>query len=177
MATAVHDINVPAATGVESREPHDVGELIVKLCAKLNEGDPAPSFEVKTLDGRAIRLQDLRGKIVLLTFWASWCEASVAEIPTLRAIYEECGKDQRFAMIGLSLDKSSEVLRQFVQQREINWTQVHLGDWSQTALPSQYAVTYIPALFLIGPDGTVLRQNLRGSQVRDEVGKALAALQ
>ena len=152
MATAVHDINVPAATGAESQKAFDVGELAVRLSPKLSEGDPAPSFELNTLDGKAIRLQDLRGKVVLLTFWASWCEASVAEIPTLKAIYEEYGKDQRFAMIGLSLDKSREVLREFVQQREINWTQVHLGDWSQTALPSQYAVTYIPALFLIGPD-------------------------
>lgn len=172
MATAVHDINVSGDTA----DALDLGELTVQLRPTLAVGEPAPLFEVKTLDGGTVCLEDFRGKVVLVNFWATWCSASVAEIPALKEIYEEYDEDQRFEMIGLSLDKSAEALRRFVEQRDMTWIHGHVGDWSQTKLPSQYSVSYIPTVVLIGPDGTVVALNLRGPQIREEVEKVLAAL-
>jgi hypothetical protein len=79
-------------------------------------------------------------------------------------------------MVSLSLDRSAETLQRFVEQRDMTWIQGHLGDWSQTELPSQYSISYIPTVLVIGPDGTVVARNLRGPQIREEVQKALAAL-
>jgi peroxiredoxin len=172
VATAVHDIDVSGDT----TEALDLGELMVKMRPTLVVGETAPAFEVKTLDGGTVRLEDSRGKVVLVNFWATWCSASVAGIPTLKGVCEEFGGDERFEMVSLSLDRSAETLQRFVEQRDMTWIQGHLGDWSQTELPSQDSISYIPTVLVIGPDGTVVARNLRGPQIREEVQKALAAL-
>jgi len=78
-----------------------------KMNSRLCKGQPAPMFEVETIGGKRIHLQDLRGKIVLLSFWASWCGEYVADIPMLKELHKEFGSDERFTMIGLSLDRST----------------------------------------------------------------------
>ncbi len=169
---AAHTIIVPENAGKNV----NVGELAVKLNSQLCKGQAAPLFDVETLDGRRIRLQDLRGKIVLLSFWASWCGECVAEIPMLKELYNEFGSDERFVMIGLSLDQSAQTVRTFAESRGMNWTQGVLGDWSQTKIPSQYAVSFIPAMYLIDQNG-ILIDTVRGSETREAIEEALAKLE
>ncbi|UCF14036.1 MAG: TlpA family protein disulfide reductase [Phycisphaerales bacterium] len=171
---AVHTINVPEST--DERQVLDVGELSVELNSRLCKGQAAPPFDVQTLDGKGIRLQDLKGKIVLLSFWASWCGECVADIPMLKKLYNEFGSDRRFVMIGLSLDRSVQKLRNFVKSQEMNWTQGILGDWSESKIPSQYAASFIPTMYLIDQNGIVV-DVLRGSKMRDVIEKALADLE
>ncbi len=176
MAVAVHTINVPESTDEGERQALDVGELAVKLNSRLCKGQAAPLFDVNTLDGKKIRLQGLRGKIVLLAFWASWCGDCVAEIPRLKELHKTFGSDERFAMIGLSLDRSAETVRSFTKSQEMNWTQGVLGDWSQSRIPSLYAVSYIPATYLIDQNGIVV-DVLRGPAMHEAIEKALADLE
>lgn len=173
---AVHTINVPKDTDKNEKQILDLGELAVKLNSQLCKGQAAPLFDVKTLNGKRIRLQDLRGKIVLLAFWASWCGECVAEIPTLKELYKAFGNDKRFVMIGLSLDHSAQTLRSFTKSQEMNWTQGVLGDWSQSKIPSLYAVSYIPTMYLIDQNGIVV-DVLRGPKMHDAIKKALADLE
>ncbi len=173
MATAVHTLNIPRSNSGASNDPFDVGELTVEASPSLSEGQSAPEFEVETLDGKVVRLADLQGKFVLLNFWATWCGECVAQVPELKAIYDDYRSDDRFEMLGLSLDESSNVLRDFVHAQEIAWPQAHLGVWSQTTLPSQFSASRIPSVFLIGPDGTLIAQGLRGPQIREEIENAL----
>jgi peroxiredoxin len=173
VAVAVHTINIPESTDEDERHVLDVGELAVEMNSQLCKGQAAPLFDVEALDGKRIRLQDLRGKIVLLTFWASWCGECTAEIPRLKELYKAFGGDERFAMIGLSLDRSAQTVRSFTKSQEMNWTQAVLGDWSQTKIPSLYAVSYIPTMYLIDQNG-VLVEVLRGPKMRDAIEKALA---
>ena len=175
MAVAVHTINVPKDTE-NQKQILDLGELTVKPNTQLCKGQPAPQFDVKTLDGKRIRLQDLRGKIVLLSFWASWCGECINEVPRLKEIYKAFGSNERFVMIGLSLDRSTQTLRNFVKSQEINWTQGILGDWSQSTIPSQYAVSFIPTAYLIDQDGIVV-DVLRGIKMHDAIEKTLADLE
>jgi peroxiredoxin len=144
--------------------------------SQLCKGQAAPLFDVKTLNGKRIRLQDLRGKIVLLAFWASWCGECTAEIPRLKELYKAFGNDKRFVMIGLSLDRSAQTLRNFIKSQEMNWTQGILGDWSQSKIPSLYAVSFIPTTYLIDQNGIVV-DVLRGPKMHDAIEKALAALE
>lgn len=175
MAVAVHTINVPEDTENE-KQILDLGELTVKPNPQLCKGQAAPPFDVKTLDGKGIRLQDLRGKIVLLAFWASWCGECTNKVPRLKEIKKAFGSDERFVMVGLSLDRSAQTLRNFVKSQEINWTQGTLGDWSQSKIPSLYAVSFIPTTYLIDQNGIVV-DVLLGLKMRDAIEKALAALE
>jgi peroxiredoxin len=176
VAVAVHTINVPESTDEDERHVLDVGELAVEMNSQLCKGQAAPLFDVEALNGKRIRLQDLRGKIVLLAFWASWCGECVAEIPVFKELYKAFGGDERFAMIGLSLDRSAQTVRNFTKSQEMNWTQGVLGDWSQSKIPSQYAVSFIPATYLIDQNG-ILIDIVRGPKTRDAIEKALANLE
>ena len=132
-------------------------------------------FDIKTLDGKRISLQDLHGKIVLLTFWASWCGECTNEVPRLKELYKAFGNDKRFVMIGLSLDRSIQTLQNFIKSHEMNWTQGILGDWSESKIPSLYAVSFIPTEYLIDQNGIIV-DVLRGFDMHDAIAKALADL-
>ena len=174
IAVLSEHVEIPELGTNVADAPVDLGAVMVRAEVNLKPGDMAPVFSAKTLAGASFKLSDLHGKYVLLHFWATWCHWCVEEIPTLKNIHEEFGKDQRFAMVGLSLDSDCEVAEQFAQARNLAWTQVCLGDWSRASVREQYGVYGIPAIFLIGPDGKVLATNLEGDKIRATVASALA---
>jgi thiol-disulfide isomerase/thioredoxin len=120
-----------------------------------------------------VKLADFRGKYLLLDFWATWCGPCVAEIPELKAVHDRFGKDPRFAMLSLSLDAEKEAPRKFVAEKGLAWAQGFLGEWAEGGVADAYHVEAIPAIFLIGPDGTLKAQGLRGDAVAGTVGQAL----
>jgi peroxiredoxin len=138
-------------------------------------GDTAPDFIATALDGRQIRLDDLRGKVVLLDFWATWCAPCLAEMPNLKRAVDRYGKDGQFIVIGISLDSDAEFVRRFVQQRGIGWAQIVLGPAELNPVAKKYNVLGVPATFLIGPDGKVVAKDLRGLRLDAELTKLLPA--
>jgi thiol-disulfide isomerase/thioredoxin len=118
---------------------------------------------VKALDGTEIRLSDLRGKAVLLDFWATWCKPCVAFVPTLKTFYGEASQRKDFVMIGMSLDEPEERLRQFVKERQLSWPQVRLGASSRVAA-SYVPDGTVPRYVLIGPDGKIILPDAKGLQ-------------
>jgi peroxiredoxin len=171
IATALLDVDVPG--DLQQGEPLDIGNVVVALSAALKDGDPAPPFEAKTVDGKTARLADYRGKVVLVVFWATWCGPCVAELPTLKAIHAEFANDARLVIVSLSLDKTIDPVRRMAKQKRLNWVQGHLGDWSETDAPSQYGVSYLPAVYLIGPNGKILAQKIRGPEIRKRIEEAM----
>jgi peroxiredoxin len=123
-------------------------------------GRPAPSFAAEDIKGRPIRLDAYRGKYVLVDFWATWCAPCVGELPRLQEAhrtYHEAGLE----IIGVSLDESKTAVSDFAKVRKLPWPQIHNAS-STADLVEAFAVGSIPATYLIDPEGTIIRLDLRG---------------
>ncbi|MBN1510753.1 MAG: TlpA family protein disulfide reductase [Phycisphaerae bacterium] len=135
----------------------------------VQAGTPAPDFEATTLDGKPFKLSDLRGKVVLVDFWATWCVPCVAELPRVKALYEKFGGDH-FAVVGISFDSDAATARKFTSAQQLPWTQIWAEKGDEGPIAGLYGVGGIPATFLVGADGKVIERDLRG----DELTKAVA---
>jgi peroxiredoxin/outer membrane lipoprotein-sorting protein len=113
---------------------------------------PAPDFELKTLDGQRVRLGDLRGKPVLLSFWASWCGPCRRELPDLVRLYGEF-KDRGLFLAGIN-DEGKGTARRYAQKAGLTFT---ILDDSGEKVNRLYRVRSIPSTFLIDRDGKVVR--------------------
>lgn len=133
--------------------PTDLGEIAATIRVDLTAGDRAPDFEVTTLDGKQLKLADLRGKYVFLDFWATWCGPCVRELPHLKRSWEALKDDPNVVILGLSLDANDEPVRPFVAKEGYGWTQAVLGDNSKVT--RDYGVAGIPQVWLVLPDGTL----------------------
>ncbi len=142
--------------------------------ARLKAGDAAPDFAVTTLDDVELKLADLKGKTVLLDFWATWCGPCLAEVPNLLAIYQAYGTRDDFVMISVSLDRNKTELLRFIEKHRMGWRHVFGDDAGVNKAADQYGVVGIPAVFLIGPDGKIIATDLRGPAGQKRVGKVLS---
>ena len=135
-------------------------ELAMKYYSKVKPtlaflGKPVPDFSATDLDGKPISLQQYRGKVVLLDFWAVWNSFCIGDTLNVKKIYDTY-KDQGFDVIGVSLDTDETKLRNYLKENDIQWQQVYSGQEKQCPLVKQYDVKSIPARWLIDRDGTLI---------------------
>jgi thiol-disulfide isomerase/thioredoxin len=157
----------------------DDGELLVanRLLAAPprgpSAGDSAPPLAAVTLDGLPFKLDELKGKYVLLDFWATWCGPCRAEFPHLRDLYATFGGDERFVMVGVSIDDDVSAPKKMVAEDMLPWSQVFIGNHPEGRIATDYDLSALPATFLIGPDGRVIATGLRGAPLKAAVAAAL----
>ena len=135
-------------------------ELAMEYLSKVTPplallGKPVPDFSATDLDGKPISLQQHRGKVVLLDFWAVWNSFCISDILNVKRIYDTY-KDQGFAVIGISLDTDETKLRNYLKENDIRWQQIYSGKERQCPLVKQHNVKSIPARWLIDRDGTLI---------------------
>jgi peroxiredoxin len=131
-------------------------------------GDLAPEINLPTLEGGMAKLSDLRGKVVLLDFWASWCGPCRRENPNVLKMYNEFHR-QGFDIFGVSLDKTKKAWEQAVNQDGLTWTHVSDLKFWQSAGAKTYKVQSIPQTFLINKDGVIVAIGLRGLALEQKV--------
>ncbi len=156
-------------------QPFDTGAHQLQIKRPLRIGQIAPSFEGTSLDGKAIKLQDYRGKYVLLNFTAKWSGApgDSAEVQTLKSLSDSYGKDGRLVIIGLSFDYQEKAARDNVTENGITWPVCYLGQWNETQVPATFGVEGIPHSILISPDGKIVAKNLQGTYMKTAVRNAV----
>lgn len=124
--------------------------LAVALPAAGAETQPLPEeLTLTTLDGEKVRMGDLRGKVVLLDFWATWCEPCRHATPHLRRLDERLD-DEPFEIVGVSVDSDEEALRAYLEEEGVEWTQV--WDPGQDATYA-FGVTGFPYYLVIDHEG------------------------
>lgn len=111
----------------------------------------APDFSVTTFDNQTINLRDLRGKIVLLNFWASWCVPCKREAPILQSVWEQY-RDQDVILLGIAYVDSDSSSRAFIEEYGITYPNApDVG----THISDAYNITGVPETFIIDRDGTI----------------------
>lgn len=148
----------PRETSPAMEASHGASSGLEALFAALGihrpaEPSEAPDFGLMSLDGRSVRLRDLRGKLVLLNFWATWCAPCLHEMPSMERLYQTF-KATEFVLLAVSMDRQgAEVARPYADNLKLTFP-ILLDPASEVA--RQYGVRGLPTTYLIAPDGVLL---------------------
>lgn len=144
-------------------------------------GKSAPPIACSDVDGKPVSLADLKGKVVLIDFWATWCPPCVASIPASNALAQKY-HDQGFMILGVNVDamhedvkEASTVLqsvRRFLVKHRVTWLNV-LNGHGKSDFAAAYSVEQIPANFLVGRDGKIVAVEQHGEMLERDVIRAL----
>lgn len=148
-----------------------VGESIEKLL-KTAIGSPAPKFSGPTPDGKTLALSDVKGKVVLVDFWAGWCKPCRLENPNIVSVYQDY-KDKGFNVLGVSLDRKDADWKNAIETDGLDWSHISNLQYFQDPIAQLYQVNAIPAAFLLDENGTIIAKNLRGAALREKVAELL----
>lgn len=140
--------------------------------ADFKVGSDMPDFKLPDKDGKDFVFSTLRGKYVLVDFWASWCGPCMREMPNVVKLYKEC-KGKNFEIVGISLDQKRDAWLNAVEKNKMKWIQVSdLKSWK--TLPVKLCnISAVPYTVLVDPEGKVIALDLRGEELIKKVKEVL----
>lgn len=140
--------------------------------SKLAIGAEAPEIALPNPEGDTIRLSDLRGKVVMIDFWAAWCKPCRMENPNVVKMYQKY-KDKGFDVLGVSLDRSKDAWVNAIEADHLFWNQVSDLQYFSSVAARTYNVQGIPFTVLVDEEGKIIAKNLRGQALDQKLGEVL----
>lgn len=144
----------------------------LKALEKSGEGSMFIDFDGKNIDGTPAKLSDFvgKGKYVLADFWASWCGPCRREIPNLRELEEKFG-GEKFMVLGINVWDQEAEFKKALEAEGINYAQLYASDNQEAT--KLYGITGIPQIMLFGPDGKIIKRDLRGEAMKAFVAELM----
>jgi peroxiredoxin len=147
--------------------------ITMKAPAKNNDARIGKPLDMKftAINGKQIDLAKMKGKVVLIDFWATWCGPCIAELPNVKKTYNKLNQ-KGFEIIGISLDSNENSLKRFLKKENMPWPQFFDGKGWNNELAKKYGIRSIPAMWLVDQEGNLIDTNAR-SNLEDKVEKLL----
>ena len=154
-----------------------VGKILVEQVNAPIEptsiGEIAPNFDGPSPSGEVLSLSDLKGKVTIIEFWASWCRPCRVENPNLVRLYKEM-HPKGLEIVGVSLDRNKSSWLRAIDDDGLIWNHVSNLKFWQDPIAKLYNIRAIPASFIIDKQGRIIEKNLRGAQLAAKIGEILS---
>lgn len=124
--------------------------------SELKKGDASPTFSFKDINGKTVTLESLKGKMVYIDVWATWCPPCRAELPALKQLEEKYGKDIHFVSISCDQDKSK--WETMVKEKDLKGIQLHIG--TDRSFMQSYEISGIPRFILLDENGKIISSDM-----------------
>jgi len=158
---------------------HSLADKIIPFLTQYSDMLHAPGggevldISFTDIDGHKVDLASMKGKVVIVDFWATWCPPCIEEFPNLQNIYKDF-HDQGLEVISISLDVDTRGAEQLIRMNKIPWYQQIAGkDIDENEFTQKYNISFLPAIFVIGKDGKIAANFLSGLQLRKAVEREL----
>lgn len=166
----------------EQQEPKDEmpgGEITQEFAPtapQIQIGAPAPDFTMNDIEGKPFTLSSLKGKVVMIDFWATWCPPCIRSIPEAKSIWNTY-KKKDFVLLGISLDKDLDTWKQYVKEQQMSWTQVADGNFWDNKAAMLYGIGSIPSVWILDQEGNVALKDVNplseGEAIRAKITELL----